>query len=635
MTLISPIKDHYFEKRLFVSRIIFAGVISVLLLGIVVARLVQLQIRDYDFFAEKSQGNRVRIEALPPTRGLIFDRRGRILAENLPAYQLELIPEQVPDLQDTLARLAAIGLIRSEDIPRFNGLSQTGPRFKPVTLRFRLTDDEIASFATQRPRFPGVDFQPRLVRHYPDGNLTAHVIGYVSALSTADLERLDAAAYAGTAHTGKTAVEHFNESMLHGKVGFRQVVTNARGRQVPAEVRDIAGPLLEGESPTPGHNLYLSIDLELQRVATEALAGKRGAIVAIDPNNGEILALVSAPSFDPNVFATGMSRTQFNELQNNEDRPLFNRAVKGSYPPGSTIKPMIALAALETGATNLTRRTVCIGYYSLPGSTHRYRGWKPGGHGEVDLHDAISQSCDVYFYEMSRDIGIDRMHYYLDQFGLGKETGLDMVDEADGLVPSRAWKRQAFRERADQVWFPGETVIASIGQGYMLASPLQLANATAALAARGKRFRPHLVAAFEDPLTGRRTLIAPERLPDVNIENDFFWDSVLAAMHDVMQSNTGTARAAGRDAPYQMAGKSGTSQVISISQDEEYDEEQIDERLRDHALFISFAPFENPRIAVAVIVENGSSGSRVAAPIARAMMDEYLGMNAGVDADAL
>lgn len=635
MSLISPIKDHYFEKRLFVSRIILAVAIMVLLLGIIVARLVQLQIREYDFFAEKSQGNRVRIEALPPTRGLIFDRRGRILAENLPAYQLELIPEQVPDLKRTLARLAELGLIRSEDIPRFNGLSQTGPRFKPITLRFRLTDDEIAIFANQRPRFPGVDFQPRLVRHYPDGDLTAHVIGYVGALSTADLERLDAAAYAGTAQTGKTAVEHFNESMLYGKVGFRQVVTNARGRQVPTEARDIAGSLLESEAPTPGHNLYLSIDLDLQRVATEALAGKRGAIVAIDPNNGEILALVSAPSFDPNAFATGMSRSEFNELQNNEDRPLFNRAVMGSYPPGSTIKPMIALAALETGATNLTRRTVCIGYYSLPGSTHRYRDWKPGGHGEVDLHDAISQSCDVYFYEISRNIGIDRMHYYLDQFGLGKETGLDMVDEADGLVPSRAWKRQAFRNRADQVWFPGETVIASIGQGYMLASPLQLANATAALAARGKRFTPHLVAAFEDPLTGRRTLIAPERLPDVNIENDFFWDSVLSAMHDVMQSNTGTARAAGRGAPYQMAGKSGTSQVISISQDEEYDEEQIDERLRDHALFISFAPFDNPRIAVAVIVENGASGSRVAAPIARAIMDEYLGINAGVDADAL
>ena len=627
MSLIAPIKDHHSEKRLFVSRIILSVVISVLLLGTVVARLVQLQVRDYELFAEKSQGNRVRIEAVPPTRGLIFDRRGKVLAENLPAYQLELIPEQVPDLQDTLARLAAIGLIRSEDIPRFNGLSQTGPRFKPVTLRFRLTDDEIARFAVQRPRFPGVDFQPRLVRHYPDGDLTAHAIGYVGALSTADLERLDAAAYAGTAHTGKTAVEHFNEGMLHGKVGFRQVITNARGRQVPAEARDIAGSLLEGESPSPGYNLYLSLDLDLQRVATEALADKRGAIVAIDPNNGEVLALVSAPSFDPNAFATGMSRSQFNALQSNEDRPLFNRAVRGSYPPGSTIKPMLSLAALETGATNLTRRTVCIGYYSLPGSTHRYRDWKPQGHGEVDLHDAISQSCDVYFYEISRNIGIDRMHYYLDQFGLGRETGLDMVGEADGLVPSRAWKRQAFRERADQVWFPGETVIASIGQGYMLASPLQLANATAALAARGKRFKPHLVAAFEDPLTGKRTLIAPERLPDVNIENDFFWDSVLAGMHDVMQSNTGTARAAGLNAPYQMAGKSGTAQLFSIAQDEEYEEEEVAERLRDHALFIAFAPFDEPRIAVAVIVENGASGSRVAAPIARAMMDEYLGVN--------
>ena len=635
MSLIAPIKDHHSEKRLFVSRIILAAVISVLLLGVVVARLVQLQVRDYELFAEKSQGNRVRIEAIPPTRGLILDRRGRVLAENLPAYQLELIPEQVPDLQDTLARLAAIGLIRSEDIPRFNGLSQTAPRFKPVTLRFRLTDDEIARFANQRPRFPGVDFQPRLVRHYPDGYLTAHAIGYVGALSTADLERLDAATYAGTAHTGKTAVEHFNEEMLHGQVGFRQVVTNARGRQVPAEARDIAGSVLEGESPTPGHNLYLSLDLDLQRVAIEALGDGRGAIVAIDPNNGEILALVSAPSFDPNAFATGMSRSEFNALQNNEDRPLFNRAVRGSYPPGSTIKPMLALAALETGATNLTRRTVCIGYYSLPGSTHRYRDWKPGGHGEVDLHDAITQSCDVYFYEISRDIGIDRMHYYLDQFGLGKETGLDMVGEADGLLPSRAWKRQAFRERADQVWFPGETVIAAIGQGYMLASPLQLANATAALAARGKRFKPHLVAAFEDPVSGKRTLIAPERLPDVNIENEFYWDNVLAAMHDVMQSSTGTARAVGLGAPYQMAGKSGTAQIISISQDEEYNEEEIDERLKDHALFIAFAPYDEPRIAVAVIVENGSSGSRVAAPIARAVMDEYLGVNTGVDADAL
>ena len=626
MRLIAPIKDHHSEKRLFVARVILSTVIGIVLLGVVIARLVQLQVVDHELFAKQSQGNRIRIEAVPPTRGLIFDRRGRVLAENLPAYQLELIPEQVPDLDDTLSRLAAIDLIKEEDIPRFNGLSQSGPRFKPITLRFRLREDEIANFAIQRPRFPGVDLQPRLVRYYPDGELVAHAIGYVGALSTADLERLDAAAYAGTSHTGKTGVEHFNEPLLHGEPGFQQVVTNALGRRVPVETRDFAESQPESERPVPGDNLYLSLDLDLQRVATAAMDGKRGSVVAIDPNNGEILALVSAPAFDPNAFATGMSQSEYNALQTNEDRPLFNRAVRGSYPPGSAIKPMLALAALEVGATNLTRRTVCIGWYSLPGSTHRYRDWRPQGHGEVDLHDAITQSCDVYFYEISRDIGIDNMHYYLDQFGLGQKTGLDMTGESEGLVPSREWKRQAFRERADQVWFPGETIIASIGQGYMLATPLQLANATAALATRGKRFKPHLVAAFEDPLTGRRTLMAPERLSSVQIDSEFYWDNIVAAMHDVMQSETGTARAAGLGAPYQMAGKSGTAQVISIAQEEEYDEEEIEERLRDHALFISFAPLEEPRIAVAVIVENGSSGSRVAAPIARAVMDQYLGV---------
>jgi len=373
--------------------------------------------------------------------------------------------------------------------------------------------------------------------------------------------------------------------------------------------------------------LYLTLDLDLQRVAAKALEGRRGAVVAIDPNNGDILALVSAPAFDPNLFAVGMSPSEYNALANDEDRPLFNRAVRGSYPPGSTIKPMLALAALETGATNVTRRTLCIGYYRLPGSTHRYRDWRPGGHGEMDLHDAIAQSCDVYFYEISRDIGIDRMHYYLDQFGLGKKTGLDITGEANGLVPSRAWKKQAFRERADQVWFPGETVIAAIGQGYLLTTPLQLANATAALAVRGKRFKPRLVAAYEDPLTGERTMLAPQPLPDVDITNEFFWDNVLTGMHDVMHGPRGTARAAARGASYEMAGKSGTAQVFSVGQEEEYDEDEIAERLRDHALFISFAPYEQPRIAVAVIIENGSSGSGVAAPIARAIMDEYLGMD--------
>jgi len=627
MRLLAPIKDHHSEKQLFVARVVLSSVVSILLLGLVIARLVQLQIIDHELLAEQSLGNRIRIEALPPTRGLIFDRRGRVLAENLPAYQLELIPEQVPDLGDTLNRLARIGLIREEDIPRFNGLAGSGPRFKPITLRFRLSDEEIAYFAVRRSRFPGVDLQPRLVRHYPDGELVAHAVGYVGALSTADLERLDEAEYAGTSHTGKTGVEHFNEALLHGDVGYRQVVTNALGRQVPAGARDYADAAPQGQSPTPGDNLYLSLDLDLQRVATQAMTGKRGAVVAIDPNNGEILALVSTPSFDPNAFATGMSTSEYNALQHNPDRPLFNRAVRGSYPPGSTIKPMLALAALQVGATNLTRRTMCVGWYSLPGSTHRYRDWRPQGHGEVDLHDAIEQSCDVYFYEISRDIGIDNMHTYLEQFGLGRGTGLDMAGEADGLVPSREWKRQAFRERADQVWFPGETIIASIGQGYMLATPLQLANAVATLAARGQRYRPHLVAAFEDPLSGKRTLIAPEPMQHVQIDNEFYWENVINAMHDVMQSPTGTARSAGNGAAYQMAGKSGTAQVFSIAQEDEYDEETVDERLRDHALFIAFAPLDAPQIAVAVVVENGSSGSRVAAPIARLVMDQYLGYN--------
>jgi penicillin-binding protein 2 len=625
MSLLSPIKDHHSERRLFVQRILLSVVIAILLLGVVMARLVQLQVFDHELFAEKAQGNRVRIEPVAPIRGLIFDRKGRVVAENLPAYQLELIPEEIPDLDDTLQRLAAINLIEAEDIARIKELSRSGPRFRPVTLKFRLTEEEIANFAIQRPRFPGVDFQPRLVRHYPEGYAVAHAVGYVGALSTEDLKTLDPARYAGTSHTGKTGVENSFESSLHGAAGYRHRITNARGRQIPGDSSELLDSLPIDESSTPGLNVYLSIDLDLQRTATRLMEGRRGAVVALDPQSGEILALVSAPSFDPNLFAVGMSTAQYGELQNNPDLPLFNRAVVGTYPPGSTIKPMLALAALETGATNLTRKSVCMGYFMLPDTTHRYRDWKPEGHGPVALNDAISQSCDVYFYEISQEIGIDNMHDYLDRFGLGRKTGIDVIGERAGLVPSRAWKQAAFSNRDDKRWYNGETVIASIGQGYMLATPLQLAVATATLATRGVHYRPHMVAAIEDQLSGERTIVSPERLPDVEISNSFYWDNVIQAMHDVMQGPRGTARAVGVGAPYQMAGKSGTAQVISIAQDEEYDEEELLERQRDHALFISFAPLDNPRIAVAVIVENGSSGSGVAAPVARAIMDEYLG----------
>ena len=625
--LLSSIKDVHSERRLFLARVILAIVVSLLLMGSVVARLVQLQVVDHELFAEKSQGNRVRIEPVPPIRGLVFDRKGRVIAENLPAYQLELIPEQVDDLDDTLTRLASINLIESEDIQRFKDLSRSGPRFKPVTLKFRLTEEEIANFAIQRPRFPGVDFRPRLVRHYPDGELVAHAVGYVGGLNTEDLQRLDPASYAGTSHTGKTGVEGSFESDLHGDAGYRHLIANARGRQVPSDTSELLDSLPVDQAPVPGANVYLTIDLELQRIAAKALEGRRGALVALDPRNGEILALVSAPAFDPNLFAVGMSTSQYRELSDSPDRPLFNRALRGAYPPGSTIKPILALAALETNTTNLTRKTICHGYFQLPNDDHRYRDWKPEGHGPVDLHDAIAQSCDVYFYEVSGELGIDNMHDYLSRFGLGTKTGVDVGGESSGLVPSREWKKNNFRDRDNQRWYHGETVIASIGQGYMLATPLQLAAAAGALATRGERYRPHMVAAVEDALTGERRIVQPERLADVEISNDFYWENVIGAMHDVMQGPRGTARAVGTGAPYEMAGKSGTAQVVSIAQDEEYDDAELEERQRDHALFISFAPLDDPRIAVALIVENGESGSGIAAPIAKAIMDAYLGFS--------
>lgn len=625
MRLLSPIKDHYSERRLFMGRVAMTAIIAVLLLGVVVARLVQLQVIDHERFAEQSQGNRYRIQVVPPTRGLIFDRKGRVLAENLPAYQLELIPEQVADLDDTLQRLAAMQLIAAEDIPRFTEIARSGPRFKPVALNLRLTDEEIANFAIQRPRFQGVDFQPRLIRHYPYGAAVAHAVGYVGALSKEDLQRLVGSEYAGTVHTGKTGVESSYEEQLHGDVGYNNVVTNALGRQVPGDPRDLADTMPGNEAPAPGDDIYLSLDLDLQLIATQALQGYRGAVVAIDPWSGEILALVSAPSFDPNLFAVGMSTAQYAALQDNLTRPLFNRAIRGAYPPGSTIKPMLAIAALETGATNLVRKTMCIGYYMLPNTTHRYRDWKPQGHGEVDLLEALTQSCDVYFYEISTVLGIDNMHKYLDMFGLGHATGIDISGEHQGLAPSREWKERTFSEPSDRRWYNGETVIASIGQGYMLATPLQLASAIAAVATRGTRYVPRLVAASQNTLTGERTMYPTKRLADIRLTDEHNWDAVIAGMHAVMQGARGTARAAGMNAQYQMAGKSGTAQVFSIAQEEEYDEELVDLLLRDHALFVSFAPVDNPRIAVAVVVENGSSGSRVAAPIARRIMDEYLG----------
>ena len=615
------IKDHRKEKELFLNRTIISIFVGLLLISVVFIRLYQLQVVENEFFAEKAHGNRINIRATLPPRGVIYDRNGRILAENKTAFQLELIPEQVKDIDDSLMRLSNLGLIDNESINSIKTEIRKTQQFKPVTIRTSLTDNDIAKFAVNMPNFSGINLQPRLIRNYPYSEATSHVVGYLGALSKSDLIKLNRSSYDPNEKIGKTGSELFNEDHLHGVPGFNQFIANARGREIPIKTDSI---FLEKKAPEPGSNIYLTIDLELQKLATELLGGRKGAVVAIDPNNGEILSLVSSPTFNPNIFSNTLTTNQFNELQSNEDQPLFNRAVLGTYSPGSTIKPILGLAALEIGATNLTRRHVCKGFYSLPGNSHRYRDWLHTGHGSINLHAAISQSCDVYFYEISNEIGIDRMHQYLDAFGLGQKTNVELTGERIGLIPSTKWKQNMFRRDEDKIWYPGETVIASIGQGYMLATPLQLANATAALATRGKRFQAKLILATEDPINKEKKYKNSTQLNDIEISNQKYWEEVVSAMHNVMQGN-GTAQNAGLDAPYRMAGKSGTVQVISVGQEEEYDETLLEERFLDHALFVAFAPLENPKIAVSVIVENGQSGSRVAAPIARAIMDKYLG----------
>jgi penicillin-binding protein 2 len=615
--LLAParLKDHWREQRLFLVRSTVGGSLMLVLTLMVVARLVDLQVLRYEHFSDLSRGNRVRIEALPPIRGLIYDRNGNLLAENLPSYQLELIPEAVSDLDGTLDRLMELGLVNQDDLARIRQDIRRQPRFRPTALRYRLSDEEVARFAVVRQHFPGVDVQARLIRNYPYGNAGVHALGYVGSVSQADLERLDPAQYSGTTHTGKIGVERAEEDALHGSVGYRQVLVNAEGRILQE---------LDRTRPVPGQDVTLTLDLELQLAAESALAGRRGAIVAIDPSSGHVLALVSQPGYDPNLFAAGISPADYYALRDDRDTPLFNRALRGVYPPGSTIKPIVGLAGLQYGVITPWHRIYCIGHYSLPGSSHRYRDWKKEGHGPITLTDAIAQSCDVYFYDVAVKLGIDHLQDFLGHFGLGALTGIDIPSEKAGTLPSREWKRARFSRREDQVWYPGETVIAGIGQGYTETTPIQLANMTAIIAARGARYRPMLVASRTNPATGETEVLAPHALPPVTVSDPAFWNEIVDDMTDVVHGERGTARRIGLDAPYRIAGKTGTAQVFTIAQDEEYDAEEVDERLRHHALFIAFAPAEAPRIAVAVIVENGGSGSGTAAPVARLVLDNYL-----------
>jgi len=616
------LKDHWSEQRLFARRVVAAVVVILLLVAVLGVRLYYLQVVRHEYFSDLSQGNRIRIEPLPPSRGLILDRHGEPLALNRPAYQLELVREQTPDVEDTLSRLTQLGLLAEEDLDRTRRAIKARRSFDAVPIRLQLSEEELARFAVNRPDFPGVEVRPRLTRYYPKGGTGVHAIGYVGAISEKDQESIDIANYAGTTLIGKLGVERAFEDELHGRAGHQQLLVNAQGRRVERVGLDT--PRLQRKEPVAGSDVYLAVDARLQQVAEDALTGHRAALVAIDPRNGDVLAFVSTPTFDPNGFARGLTYAEYDALAKDIDVPLYDRALRGVYPPGSTIKPLVALAALQNGVTTPEERRLCRGAFQLPGSSHRYRDWKRGGHGSVNMHMAIAVSCDVYFYAASAELGIDRMHDFLAQFGLGDKVGLDIGGERTGILPSTQWKRKAFKKPELQVWFPGETVIAGIGQGYMLTTPLQLAHAAAAIAMRGKRYAPRLVRAVRDGESGALRELPPVELPSVEVADPSYWDVVIGGMVGVTNDPWGTARRSQLGAPYRIAGKTGTAQVFSVGQKERYDEKEVAERLRDHALFIAFAPADEPKIAVAVVVENGRSGSGTAAPIARKLLDAYL-----------
>lgn len=612
------IKDHWREQRLFEQRVLAAAVVIAALTLALVARLFVLQVVRHEHYAALSQGNRVRVEPIPAARGLILDRNGELIASNQPAYQLEMVPEEVPDLEATFDGLVALGLLRREDLDELRRTIRSRRSFDSVPIRLRMSEEDVARFAVHRFEFPGVDIRARQTRWYPHGELAVHALGYVGAISEQDLQRIDRAAYAGTTLIGKIGIESAYEDQLHGTNGFREVLVNAQGRAVERQgtlERD-----LRTLPPVPGDDLVLALDLELQRVAEAALGDNRGAVVAIDPNNGDVLALASRPAFDPNLFGRGLTRAEYEALQSDIDRPMFNRALRGVYPPGSTIKPVMALAGLVHGVLRPEKQEYCRGFFMLPGSRHRYRDWKT--HGVVDLRQAIAQSCDVYFYDLADELGVDRISAFMKLFGFGEPTGIDIGGEKAGLLPSREWKKRAFSNPQDQVWFPGETVIFGIGQGYLLATPLQLAHMTATIAARGKSYKPRLVIGLRDPESGAIRHIAPVPNEELKIATPEQWQTIIDGMIAVTNGGTATRSAIG--APYKIAGKTGTAQVFTVAQTERYDESRIDERLRDHAWFVAFAPADAPRIAVAVLVENGRSGSGTAAPIARKVLDAWL-----------
>jgi penicillin-binding protein 2 len=603
------IKDYLRESRLFNLRIGISLALVGCLALILFIRLVYLQIVSHRHYTTLSQENSVKPLPIPPVRGLILDRNGVILAQNFPVLTLEITPYQVVNMKALLEELGTVVTLNERDLRNFEKLRRARPRFESLAIRTQLSEEEAARFAVNRHRFNGVELRARLQRHYPHGGLAVHALGYVGRINEAEAEAVDKAAYRGSQHIGKLGVEQSYEDILLGEVGTEKVETNAHGRAVR---------VLERIAPKAGYNLYLNLDIKLQAVAEQSLGQYKGAVVAIEPKSGAVLAFASTPTYDPNPFVNGIDTESYQSLRDDPNKPLINRALSGRYSPGSTIKAFLGLAALEFNQ-NPERTVFCPGWYSLPGDTHRFRCWKKEGHGAVNLHDAVVQSCDVYFYQLAVSLGIERMHSFLSGFGFGAKTGVDLNGESSGLLPSPAWKKAR-----GLPWYGGETVVTGIGQGPILVTPLQLASAMATLANRGVRLQPHMAYGFIDPKSREVNLFEPQPLEPLALQDAEHLETTLRNLTDVVHGAGGTARGIGLTAPYKIAGKTGTAQVKSIGQQESYVEGAVPLHLRDHALFVAFAPVDDPQIAVAVIAENGGHGSSTAAPIARKVMDYYL-----------
>ncbi|WP_226662863.1 penicillin-binding protein 2 [Microbulbifer aggregans] len=601
-------KDHHTEQRLFRNRMLVAILGVVVLMGVLVARFYNLQVVNYENYRTQSDQNRIQVRPVPPTRGLIYDRNGELLADNRPSYTLSIVRERVKNLDETLELLGQLVEIEDSDIDKFNRRLPRRRPFEPVPLRYRLSEEEIARISVNEYRMPGVSVEAELVRYYPKGDLFAHSVGYVGRINDRELQQFteeDVRRYRGTLSIGKVGLERSYENLLLGEVGDENVETNARGRVLK---------VLERHDPKPGAELTLHLDTRLQQVATDALGDRRGSVVAIDVKTGGVLAFVSKPAFDPNLFVTGISFSDYRALSDSLDVPLFNRALQGQYPPGSTLKPMMGLGGLAAGVISAETKVADPGFFKLPNDKRIYRDWKRWGHGKhVDLIQGLAQSCDVYFWDMASRWNIDGMHDFATRFGLGEKTGIDLPVERPGLFPSRDWKRGA----RGTPWFPGDSLNAVLGQGFVLATPLQLAVMTATIANRGSHFRPQVVMAVDGVEQPPEVLHHVEAKPE-------YWDLVFKGMEAVVYSAHGTGKRAGAGLDFKVAGKSGTAQVVGIAQGERYDSDALKERHRDHALFVAFAPVDDPQIAVSVLVENGEGGGLVAAPVAREVFAEWI-----------